>query len=63
MLYRLARLLQVIGMIIVPLAIAGNLAEAAGARFALDIKEMLLLSALGIIIFYIGRGLQQRVKT
>ena len=63
MLYRLARLLQVIGMIIVPLAIAGNLAEAAGAKFSLDIKEMLLLSALGVIIFYIGRSLQQRVKT
>jgi hypothetical protein len=62
MLYRLGRALQVIGMIIVPLAIAGNLAEAAGAKFSLDVKEMLLLSALGIIIFYIGRGLQERAR-
>jgi hypothetical protein len=63
MLYRLSRLLQVLGMIIVPLAIAGNLADAAGARVSLDVKQMLLLAALGIIIFYIGRALQQRVET
>jgi hypothetical protein len=62
MLYRLARALQVIGMLIVPLAIAGNLAEAAGAKFSLDVKEMLLMAALGVIIFYIGRSLQQKVQ-
>jgi hypothetical protein len=62
MLYRLARLLQLIGMILVPLALAGNLAEAAGMPHSLGIKDMLLLALLGILVFYIGWSLQQRVK-
>lgn len=62
MLYRLARFLQVLGMLIVPLALAGNLAQAAGAPINLDVKQMLMLAGLGILIFYIGHALQQRTR-
>jgi hypothetical protein len=61
-LYRLARFLQVLGMLIVPLALAGNLAQAAGAPINLDVKQMLMLAGLGILIFYIGHALQQRTR-
>jgi hypothetical protein len=63
MLYRLARLLQLAGMILVPLAVAGNLAQAAGMPHSLDVKEMLLLALLGVLVFYIGWSLQQKVKS
>jgi hypothetical protein len=60
MLYRLGRFLQLLGLIIVPVALAGNLVELAGGAFKLDLKEMLLLSALGMVIFMIGLALQRR---
>jgi hypothetical protein len=60
MLYRLGRGLQLLGLLIVPIALAGNLAELAGGPFTLDLKEMLLLAGLGVLIFYIGHALQRR---
>lgn len=48
MLYRLARFLQFLGLVILPLAIAGNLAE----RLALG--QSLILSGAGMLIFYLG---------
>ena len=60
MLHRVGRFLQLLGLIIVPVALAGNLAELAGGQFKLDLKEMLLLAALGVVIFMIGLGLQRR---
>lgn len=62
MLYRLARALQLVGLILVPFAVAGNLAEFADAKAALSLKQSLLLSALGIASFTLGWLLQQRTR-
>jgi hypothetical protein len=52
--YKLGRFLQFLGLfVILPLAMAGNLAE------KLDLKEMLLFSAAGVAVFYVGWLLQQ----
>jgi hypothetical protein len=56
-LYRLARMLQVIGMILLPLAIAGNLSP----EKPLSLKASLTLSGIGIVVFIAGWLLQQRV--
>jgi hypothetical protein len=58
--YRLARILQLLGLIIVPVAIAGNLAEIPGSPYQLSLKQSLLLSAVGVGLFYLGRWLQPR---
>jgi len=55
MLYKLGRLLQILGMILLPLAIAGNLSP----EPPLDLRESLTLSALGILVFGLGYFLQQ----
>ena len=53
MLYKVGRLLQLIGLIILPVAISGNMAE------KLDLRESLGLSGIGILIFFIGWMVQQ----
>ena len=53
MTYKIARLLQMAGMIILPVAIAGELAD------RLSLKESLTLSALGVGVFLVGWLLQQ----
>jgi hypothetical protein len=58
MTYRLARALQMIGLLIVPVAVAGNAAEAAGAPFSLTLGESLVLATIGFVIFYAGYTLQ-----
>ncbi|HTU89033.1 MAG TPA: hypothetical protein VMF69_02950 [Gemmataceae bacterium] len=56
MVYKLGRLLQLIGLIVLPLAIAGNLApEPQG----IDLRTSLTLSAVGVLIFGVGYLLQQ----
>jgi hypothetical protein len=54
MLYTLARVLQLLGLLILPIAIAGNLADE-----RLNLKESLELSTAGIIVFALGWLLQQ----
>jgi hypothetical protein len=56
MLYKLGRFLQFAGLVILPVAMAGNAAE------KLDLKEMLLLSLGGILFFGLGWLLQQAGK-
>ena len=56
MLYQMARLLQFAGMVILPIAIAG---EVAGK---VAFKDSLSLSAVGILAFAAGWLLQQMVK-
>ena len=56
MIYRIARFLQLAGLILLPVAVSGNVAE------KLDLRESLSLSALGVLIFIIGWSLQQFVK-
>jgi hypothetical protein len=58
MLYKLARLLQLAGLIIVPVAISGNLAER-GGNPVLDLKESLSLATIGCFVFLCGWLLQQ----
>jgi drug/metabolite transporter (DMT)-like permease len=55
LLYRLGRLLQVVGMILLPLAIAGNLAPGT----PLDLRQSLTLSGVGVVVFGVGWLLQQ----
>ena len=53
--YKLGRLLQLIGLILLPLAIAGNLSP----ERPMDLRASLTLSAVGVIVFGLGYLLQQ----
>jgi hypothetical protein len=55
MLYKLGRLLQIVGLILLPLAIAGNLSP----ERPMDLRQSLTLSAIGIIVFGTGYFMQQ----
>ena len=54
-LYKLGRAMQLVGMILLPLAIAGNLSP----EHTLDLKESLMLSGTGVVVFIVGWFLQQ----
>ncbi len=54
--YKLSRALQLIGLIVLPVAIAGNAAE------RLTLGQSLLLSAAGIGVFSLGWLLQQGAR-
>jgi hypothetical protein len=56
MLYKLGRLLQTIGLTLLPLAIAGNLVQ---KPHGIDLRTSLTMSAIGMIIFGLGYWLQQ----
>ena len=56
MLYKVGRFLQFAGLVILPVAMAGNAAE------KLDLKEMLFLCLAGILVFSLGWLLQQAGK-
>ncbi len=56
MLYKLGRLLQFLGLVILPVAIAGNVAE------KVDLKESLAMSGVGVVVFFLGWLLQQGGK-
>jgi hypothetical protein len=51
-----ARALQLIGLIVVPFAITGNLAE------KLNVPQMLIVAGVGVAIFTSGWLLQQVVR-
>lgn len=53
MLYGLARLLQLVGLLLLPVAVAG---EVAGE---MALKDSLSLSMLGVVLFYAGWLLQR----
>jgi hypothetical protein len=55
MLYKLGRLLQIVGLILLPLAIAGNLSP----ERPMDLRASLTLSAAGIAVFSAGYLIQQ----
>ncbi len=55
MLYNLSRVLQFVGLIVLPCAISGNLAE------KLTLWQSLSMAAVGVCIFYVGWSLQQTV--
>jgi hypothetical protein len=54
MLYRLGRVMQFLALIILPVAIAGNLAE------SLTLWQSLSLSGAGVVVFLIGWMLQEK---
>ncbi len=54
MAYKLARLFQLVGLIVLPVAIAG---EVAGK---LSLKDSLFVSAIGGTLFVVGWLIQQR---
>jgi hypothetical protein len=58
MLYKSARALQFLGLMILPLAIAGNVADPEG----MDLRRSLSLSGVGIFIFFLGWLLQQGTR-
>jgi len=59
MLYKLGRFLQLVGMILLPVAIAGNLAR----EDLIDLKTSLTLSGIGVAIFGVGWLVQQAGKS
>jgi hypothetical protein len=57
--YRVGRILQAIALfVIIPFAVAGNLAEVAGSPQSLSLRDSLLLAGIGCILFYVGRAIQ-----
>jgi len=58
LLFKVGRALQVVGMILLPVAIAGNLAPGP----ALDLRQSLTLSAAGVGVFFLGYLLQQATR-
>lgn len=56
MLYGLSRVLQLVGLFILPFAISGNVAD------RLNLRESLALSSVGIFIFFLGWLLQQATR-
>ncbi len=56
MLYKLGRLLQIVGLILLPLAIAGNLSP----ERPMDLRSSLTLSTVGVAVFVLGYLFQQR---
>lgn len=55
LLYKLGRFLQVVGMILLPIGIAGNVADPA----RVDLKTSLTISAVGVLVFIAGYLIQQ----
>jgi hypothetical protein len=58
MLYKLGRFLQLTGMILLPIGIAGNLAR----EDLIDLKTSLTISGIGVAVFAVGWLVQQSSK-
>jgi hypothetical protein len=58
MLYKLARFLQLLGLLICPVGIAGNVARPE----EVSVKTSLMISGAGILIFALGWLLQQAAR-
>ena len=56
MLYKLGRFLQLLGLLILPVGLAGNLVP---EPRQLDLRTSLAISACGMVVFFIGWLLQQ----
>jgi hypothetical protein len=52
--YRLGRLLQLVGMLILPFAMASELLDKVG------LGQSMLIAAFGALVFYIGFQIQHR---
>ena len=58
MLYKLARFLQLLGLLICPVGIAGNVLRPE----EVTLKDTLMIAAAGVLIFALGWLLQQSTK-
>jgi hypothetical protein len=58
MLYKLSRFLQLLGLLICPVGIVGNVAQ----EKVITLKVSLMISGAGILIFVIGWLLQQSAR-
>jgi hypothetical protein len=58
MLYKLGRCLQIVGLFLLPLAIAGNLSP----EHPMSLVSSLTLSAVGIGVFALGYLIQQGAR-
>jgi hypothetical protein len=58
MLYKVGRVLQLAGLILLPVAVAGNVAR----EDAINLKVSLTLSAVGVGVFALGWWLQQATR-
>ncbi len=56
MIYGIARCLQLVGLVLLPVALAGQAIE------RLTVGQMLSVAGLGIVIFYTGVQLQKGTK-
>lgn len=56
LLYKVGRLLQFVGMMLLPIAIAGNVVP----DQPLDLRSSLTLSGVGVAIFVLGYLIQQK---
>jgi hypothetical protein len=54
-LYKLGRVLQLVGLVLLPIAVAGNLAP----QDPFDLRTSLTISGAGVLIFGLGWLLQQ----
>jgi hypothetical protein len=57
--YKLARLLQFAGLVVLPVAISGNVAQRRDGEPFLSLKDSLVLSTIGVLLFVLGWLLQQ----
>lgn len=57
-LYRVGRFFQFLGLLILPIAIAGNLAR----EEQINLKVSLMMSAAGVAIFALGWLIQQAAR-
>jgi hypothetical protein len=57
LLYKLGRLLQVVGLVLLPLGVAGNLVPEEAHR--IDLRTSLTISGFGVAVFGLGWLLQQ----
>jgi hypothetical protein len=55
MAYRAGRLLQFLGLLVLPIAMAGNIARPE----AITLGRMLALAGVGVLCFYLGHQLQR----
>jgi len=58
MFYKLGRFLQLVGLILLPVAIAGNLAP----DMPLSLQMSLMVSGIGVAVFTLGWWLQKAGK-
>jgi hypothetical protein len=59
MLYKLGRLLQFAGLVILPVAISGNVAKRSDGEPFLSEPQFLGLAAIGVLVFVMGWLIQQ----